>query len=210
MRNRAESSWLWPSGGNRPRASIIEVPFRIGDGKWQVLRGAGQAALWNLIWSWWLRLWLTSSAEGEPCRKRVTAEPIRGVEQMVVVEPVTVRTVPTKFAEYKLERERMRSRQIELLQNIAYDAHTEGERREEAQSQLQLLIDRITRETEIENLLKAKGYLDALVLLDPEAVTVVVPVILTREEAAGIGELVHRLTGVGFERITIVDETRSV
>lgn len=172
----------------------------------------GRRALWNLF----IMVLVVAAlvyifrVEGEPPQEEVTAEPIRGVEQMVVVEPVTVRTVPTKFAEYKLERERMRSRQIELLQNIAYDAHTEGERREEAQSQLQLLIDRITRETEIENLLKAKGYLDALALLDPEAVTVVVPVILTREEAAGIGELVHRLTGVGFERITIVDETRSV
>lgn len=104
----------------------------------------------------------------------------------------------------------MRSRQIELLQNIAYDAHTQEERREEAQIQLQLLIERITRETEIENLLKAKGYLDALVLLDQEAITVVVPVTLTRDEAARIGELVHRLTGLSMERITIVDETTSV
>jgi stage III sporulation protein AH len=126
------------------------------------------------------------------------------------VEPVTVRTVPTKFAEYKLERERMRSRQIELLQNIAYDVQTQGERREEAQLQLQALIDRITRETEIENLLKAKGYLDALVLLDSQAVTVVVPVTLTRDEAARVGELVHRLTGLSMERITIVDETVGV
>ena len=148
--------------------------------------------------------------ESDLPEEAVTAEPTSSVEQVVVVEPVTVRTVPTKFAEYKLERERMRSRQIELLQNIAYDAHTQEERREEAQIQLQLLIERITRETEIENLLKANGYLDALVLLDQEAITVVVPVTLTRDEAARIGELVHRLTGLSMERITIVDETTSV
>lgn len=149
-------------------------------------------------------------AEGELPAEDVKVEPGREVEPVVVVEPVTVRTVPTKFAEYRLERERMRSWQIELLQNLAYDVHNQGERREEAQLQLQRFIERMTRETEIENLLKAKGYLDALVLLDQETITVVVPVTLTRDEAAQIGELVHRLTGFALERITIVDETRGV
>lgn len=132
------------------------------------------------------------------------------VSQVVLVEPVTVRTVPTKFSEYKLERERMRSRQVELLQNFAYDGHTERERKEKAQTDLQEFIEKISRETDIENLLKAQGYLDALVLLDQEAITVVVPVTLIREEAARIGELVHRLTGIRLERITIVDETIGV
>ena len=130
--------------------------------------------------------------------------------QVVVVEPVTVRTIPTKFSEYKLERERMRSRQVELLQNLAYDSHTEQERKEQAQLDLQAFIEKISRETEIENLLKAQGYLDALVLLDREAITVVVPVALVRDEAARIGELVQRLTGIRLERITIVDETIGV
>jgi stage III sporulation protein AH len=172
----------------------------------------GRKALWNLFIMVLViaALVYIFRVEGDAPEAEVTAEPSKEVEQVVVVEPVTVRTVPTKFAEYKLERERMRSRQIELLQNIAYDVQTQGERREEAQLQLQALIDRITRETEIENLLKAKGYLDALVLLDSQAVTVVVPVTLTRDEAARVGELVHRLTGLSMERITIVDETVGV
>ncbi|HHT42475.1 MAG TPA: SpoIIIAH-like family protein [Firmicutes bacterium] len=177
--------------------------------KFYVVRG--RKALWNLfiIVLVLAALVYIFRVESELPEEEMTVEPSR-IEQVVVVEPVTVRTIPTKFSEYKLERERMRSRQIELLQNVAYDLHTQGERREEAQIQLQQLIDRITRETEIENLLKAKGYLDALVLLDTEAVTVVVPVTLTRDEAARIGELVQRLTGLGLEKITIVDEPRAV
>jgi hypothetical protein len=46
--------------------------------------------------------------------------------------------------------------------------------------------------------------------LEQEAITVVVPVALVRDEAARIGELVHRLTGIRLERITIVDETVGV
>mgnify|MGYP001012221751 CR=1 FL=1 len=170
----------------------------------------GRKALWNLvIMVLVIAALMYIFRVEEPPQEEVTAEP-PGREQVVVVEPVTVRTVPTKFAEYRLERERMRSRQLELLQNIAYDAHTPEERREEAQIQLQELIERMTRETELENLLKAQGDLDALVLLDRDAITVVVPVTLTRDEAARIGELVHRLTGLALERITIVDETRGV
>lgn len=142
--------------------------------------------------------------------EEVIANDEPGLENFVVVEPVTVRSVPTKFAEYKLERERMRSRQVELLQNFAYDAHSDSQRREQFQNELQALIGKMSREAEIEGLLKAQGYVDGLVILDDGTVTVVVPVTLTREEAARIGDVVHRLTGIGFERITIVDETLGV
>lgn len=133
----------------------------------------------------------------------------REPSNLVLVEPVTVRAIPTKFSEYKLERERMRSRQMELLQNFAYDPESDSTRRAGAQQELQAFIEKISRETEIENLLKAKGYVDGLAILDQEAITVVVPVTLTREEAARIGELVQRMTGIRLERITIVDEAIS-
>lgn len=179
--------------------------------KFYVFRG--RKALWNLFILTLVvaaLIYIFRVDSGLNIDEEVSGESTPKIEQMVVVEPVTVRTIPTKFAEHKLDRERMRSRQVELLQNIAYDPHTPSERKEEAQQDLQALIDRITRETEIENLLKAKGYLDALVLLDEQHITVVVPVTLTRDEAARIGELVHRLTGIRLEGITIVDETIGV
>jgi stage III sporulation protein AH len=171
---------------------------------------SGRKALWNLVILLLViaaLVYMFRVEEVVNSGEDVTTEFDQSLAQVVLVEPVTVRTVPTKFSEYKLERERMRSRQVELLQNLAYDGQTEGERKAQAQLDLQAFIQKIGRETEIENLLKAQGYLDALVLLDQEAITVVVPVSLIREEAARIGEMVHRLTGIGFERITIVDET---
>jgi len=171
---------------------------------------SGRKALWNLLIFVLVIVALVYIFRVEDVAKSdgdVTDEFDQSLAQVVLVEPVTVRTIPTKFTEYKLERERMRSRQVELLQNLAYDGQTEGERKEQAQTDLQAYIQKIGRETEIENLLKTQGYLDALVLMDQDAITVVVPVTLIREEAARIGELVHRLTGIGFEGITIVDET---
>lgn len=179
--------------------------------KFYVLRG--RKVLWNLLIIVMVivaLVYIFRADDGLNSDQEVTNDGESGFSQVVLVEPVTVRTIPTKFSEYKLERERMRSRQVELLQNLAYDSNNERERKEQAQVDLQTFIEKISRETEIENLLKAQGYLDALVLLDQEAITVVVPVTLVREEAARIGELVHRLTGIRLERITIVDETIGV
>ena len=66
------------------------------------------------------------------------------------------------------------------------------------------------KEAEIENLLRAKGYIDGVAILKANSATVVVPAELTQEEAAQIGELVNRLTGISFDRITIVDEPLTV
>jgi stage III sporulation protein AH len=93
---------------------------------------------------------------------------------------------------------------------VAYDPQSDSERRAQFQNELQELIAKMGRETEIESLLKAQGYLDGLVILGDDAVTVVVPITLTREEAARVGEVVNRLTGIRLERITIVDETLGV
>lgn len=123
---------------------------------------------------------------------------------------VSVASVPTKFAEYRIEREKVRSRRLEQLENTINDAALSEQYRQDMQKELLHLLDNVTKETEIENLLKANGYLDAVTLIENESATIVVPVTLTREEAMVIGDLVHRITGIRLERITIVDElTRS-
>ncbi|MGI6147789.1 MAG: SpoIIIAH-like family protein [Firmicutes bacterium] len=132
------------------------------------------------------------------------------LELAVMAENVTVRPVPTKFAEYRLEREQVRSRQMELLQNAAYDQAVDPAQRATAQTELQQLIAAMGKEAEIENLLRAKGYIDGVAILKANSATVVVPAELTQEEAAQIGELVNRLTGISFDRITIVDEPLTV
>ncbi|NLJ80382.1 MAG: SpoIIIAH-like family protein [Firmicutes bacterium] len=174
--------------------------------RFYVLRG--KKVFWNLVLIVVVVLALVYVFRGDDelgPQEAITTEDI-STSDLVLVEPVTVRAIPTKFSEYKLERERIRSRQIELMQEAVYNTQFPAAQKTEAQGQLHNLIERMSRETEIENLLKAKGYLDGLVILDKEAITVVVPVTLTREEAAKIGELVQRMTGIGLDAITIVDE----
>lgn len=99
------------------------------------------------------------------------------LDQNVVV---SVASVPTKFAEYRIEREKVRSRRLELLENTINDASLSEQYRQELQGELLNLLDNVAKETEIENLLKANGYLDAVILMENESATVVVPVSLTR------------------------------
>lgn len=130
----------------------------------------------------------------------------RSVSELEQSIKVSVAPVPTKFAEYRIERERVRSRQLELFEHIVSDASLSQERRQEAQNQLVELMSLMAMETEIENLLKANGYIDAVALVDSDSATVVVPVTLTKEEATRIGEIINRITKVRLERITIIDE----
>lgn len=80
---------------------------------------SGRKALWNLVILLLViaaLVYMFRVEEVVNSGEDVTTEFDQSLAQVVLVEPVTVRTVPTKFSEYKLERERMRSRQVELLQ----------------------------------------------------------------------------------------------
>lgn len=125
------------------------------------------------------------------------------LDQNVVI---SVSSVPTKFVEYRIEREKVKSRQLELLKSMLDNNMISQEKRSEIQTELYALLDNMVKETEIENLLKVNGYLDAVVLIENESVTVVVPVMLSKHEVEIIGNLVHRITDVRMDRITIVDE----
>ena len=58
--------------------------------------------------------------------------------------------------------------------------------------------------------MKVNGYIDAVVLIENDSATIVVPVTLTSTEVEAIGEMVRRITNIRFDRITIIDElTRS-
>lgn len=112
------------------------------------------------------------------------------------------------FIEYRLERERTRGQQVEWLREITNDPNADAETRKKAQEQLYNLSQNVGREMETENLIRAKGFDDAVVLLQHEnTATVVVPVKeITTDDAAKIAELVARNTGVPPSNIIIISK----
>ncbi|MTI79973.1 MAG: SpoIIIAH-like family protein [Firmicutes bacterium] len=109
------------------------------------------------------------------------------------------------FIEYRLERERTRGQQVEWLREIINNPNAEGETRKKAQEKLYVITQNIGKEMEMESLIRAKGFKDAVVLLQDKVATVVVQVDnLTTEQAAKIADLVSRNTGIPMSNIVII------
>ncbi|MBE3581350.1 MAG: SpoIIIAH-like family protein [Thermoanaerobacteraceae bacterium] len=109
------------------------------------------------------------------------------------------------FVEYRLERDRRRSQQIELLKQIVDNPNATGEGKQEAQKRLVDLTQQMDLELQLEKLIVAKGYQEAAVFIQPNAVNVIVMADqFTAEDAYKIGDLVSRSTGRPREQITII------
>jgi stage III sporulation protein AH len=106
------------------------------------------------------------------------------------------------FVEYRVERDRLRSERIDLLKDVARND------KDEPHQKIQDAMIKITvekqKELETENLIKAKGFADAIVFLHENSVNVVVKAnSLSKEEVIQIAELIGRSTAISPEHITI-------
>ncbi len=107
--------------------------------------------------------------------------------------------------EFRAQRERLRSQEMELARQVLDDPEASETRKGEAQRELLELLQRSRQELEIEQLLAAAGAPDAAVSIGDSGVQVVVPRPVTAQGAARIGELVARMAGVRRENISIID-----
>ena len=112
------------------------------------------------------------------------------------------------FINYRLEREKARSRQLELLQSLIDDETTTSEMRAEAQHKVIEQAEAIEQELMLESILVAQYGGEAVVFIQPEKVNVVLS--LSKEngiadnEAEKIARLVDNYTAIGFENVIIV------
>lgn len=108
------------------------------------------------------------------------------------------------FEDYRLERDRIRSQQIETLKEIvAGDGAAEIKRK--AQEQLLNLTASAAKEVEVENLLKAKNFQDVVVFLQEKGATVVVKEqALDGDGLARLTDLVAKVSGRNPADIIII------
>ncbi len=125
---------------------------------------------------------------------------------MQVVRPMSEAVSPPVndfFTEYRLERERVRSERSDVLRDMLRTAKTDETRGKAQEAMLRLVLEK-QRETEIENLIKARGFADALVFMRESSVSAVVRApTLTREEVVQVADVISRVAGVRAEDITI-------
>ncbi len=120
----------------------------------------------------------------------------------VSVQPLSRRD---SFSEFRWERDRSRSRQLEALQGIITDLSSSEEQRTAAQERLLEIMAGSEVEMELEGLLMAQGLPDAVVVLSEGGAAVMVDTVLTEEEAARVGDTVSSMTGMSLEKIRIID-----
>lgn len=108
------------------------------------------------------------------------------------------------FSEYRLERERIRGQQTELLKNIAGNPSNDKKVRDAAAMKLVEAADTVEKEMQAETLIKSKGVRDCAVIIEQAGVSIIVDVKeLSQEEKAEIIELSSRATGFKEDKIII-------
>jgi stage III sporulation protein AH len=111
------------------------------------------------------------------------------------------------FIQSRLDRDKNRSFYIETLNGIVADEKIDKEVREMAQKEMISLIKRSETERIIENLIKAKGFKDALVIMSDEYVNVIInSEKLTQAQVAQIKDIVSRETKAGLDKIKIMEK----
>ena len=117
---------------------------------------------------------------------------------------LTSAQVTSNMAAAKLTREQSRSKSKEALMDVISDEALSDDAKKEAADTYVKLSDNIEKETDVETVLAAKGYQDAIVTISDDAVDVSIGTVsLSETEKAQIEDIVTRKTGYDISRIAI-------
>lgn len=109
------------------------------------------------------------------------------------------------FSEYRLERDKNRSKEVEMWQDIINSEKAEENYKNMAQQELVKIVALTEKEMIIENLIVARGFNDALVFLTDDSATVIVEAKeLTPANIAQIQDIVERKTKLDAKNIKIM------
>ncbi|NLN07177.1 MAG: SpoIIIAH-like family protein [Firmicutes bacterium] len=110
------------------------------------------------------------------------------------------------FVEYRLQRDRVRASEIEMLERMIENPNISPEGKKKAEAQLLALTAAMEEELLVENMLKAQGYKEAIIFKkDGQASVVVQAVKLNEEQFLQIAETVSNATGVRMENIAVLE-----
>ncbi len=123
----------------------------------------------------------------------------------VLVAGKNIETGDDFFSEYRIERNRTRSERAELLREIVNNPASLAQTRQEAQVKLIEISDELEKESKIESALLAKGFHDAVAVIQAQAVMVIVPSAeLLPEEAIKVADVVAKTVDCAWEDVIIV------
>ena len=111
------------------------------------------------------------------------------------------------FIEYRLEREKARSEQINIYREMINNPNSDTATKKEAQNRMLFLTDKMEKEMEIESLIRARGYKDALAYIHDQAVDVIIHTNgLEKADVARIGDIIVKVSGFRSKDLTIIEK----
>ena len=150
--------------------------------------------------------WSYNNRWGTPDAEMVAAED-RGIAAAAAAEDGTVVT-SAYFSEARLTRQVSRDEALELLQTAASAETASQETIDSAMNAISVMAASSMKESQVENLLLAKGFADCVVYIGSGSVTVAVPAPaegLSEEAVARITEVVCRETEYEASQLSIIE-----
>lgn len=123
-------------------------------------------------------------------------------------EDVAATSSSDYFTTSRLSREQARDEAISILKETAESETVEAEAKEQASAQIAVLAENSVTESRVENLIRAKGYSDVVVMLGNDSVNVVVAAPeggLQSTDATVIKEIIVSETEMAADQIKIVE-----
>lgn len=120
-------------------------------------------------------------------------------------EAVATSAGQDRIAAAKADRDSDRNASVEKLKAIINDSSADSDAKAEALAHIGKIADNISLEASIETVIKAKGFEEALAVVSPETVTVIVPKdTLLTSETLQIQDAVASVTDIDLEKIKII------
>lgn len=135
-----------------------------------------------------------------------TGKKYLGEAQLVASEETAQETSGDFFAQARIDREAGRSRSIETYNAVLDNENSDEAAKASAQQGVLELAQNTETETAVENLLRARGFEDAVCYINNGMANVVVKTdVLDSQGAAQISEIVSSQSGIAQEKIKIME-----
>jgi len=120
----------------------------------------------------------------------------------------TEKSAQKYFEETRLTRQKSRDEALDVLQKTLKNAKISESEKAQATEKLSDIVKDITTETDVENLVKAKGFADCVAFISEDKISVAVQTKngeLTKQNVAQIRDVVLSKTDIGSQNIVVIE-----
>lgn len=120
----------------------------------------------------------------------------------------TAKSATKYFEETRLSRQKSRDEALDVLQKSLKNAKISDAEKTQATEKLSKIIQDITTETDVENLVKAKGFADCVAFISDDKISVAVQPSngnLSKQNVAQIRDIVLNKTSVSTQNIVVIE-----